>query len=123
MKINIPKYIMGNPIEGSVERALAASPSRSAVTPPINPTPSPAPIIIPNPAEYVLLESKTHGTYTYPDLYVSMGKKHHNANWFDAHGLLAKEQASMLTIRQFVDFITLLKTGNAFDSAGAKVGK
>ena len=70
---------------------------------------------------YIILEGKSYGTYSYPDLLVSMEKTHFDNNWHQAHEELNKENEFMLTIRQYIDFINLLKSGNAFDGRGNKV--
>src|SRR3989344_4298872 len=124
MTIKIPKHYMGEPIEGSMERILAGAPLQPA---PIG-QPSAQPFIL-NPAninnahEYIILPGATHGSYTYPEMLVAMERTHHGKNWNDAHELLVKENAYMLTIRQFVDFLSLLKSGKAFDGNGRQLDK
>lgn len=127
MKVIIPKYLMGNPIEGSLERALADTPA-TPPNPPAQPAsrtpPTPAQRVA-NPGDYIILEGRTHGTgksaYTYPDTLVGMGTKHQGKNWSDSHIALAQEGNYMLSIRQFVDFLSLIKSGNAYDGLGKKV--
>lgn len=78
---------------------------------------------IQNPQNYLILEGRTHKNYFYPDLLVSMEKYHHNENWNTCQEVLHKGNAFMLTIRQFVDFIKLLKTGKAFNGKGKQADK
>jgi len=60
---------------------------------------------------YILLpENEYHG-----NLLVSKERKYFRKNWYEAHKELNKEDSHMLTIRQFVDFLNLLKSGNAYD--------
>ena len=47
------------------------------------------------------------------NLYVAKERSHFNKNWFDAHKALHQENARMLTLREFIDFLILLKNGNA----------
>ncbi len=69
------------------------------------------PASITRPESYIILPSRTHGSYGYHDTLVSMEKNHHNKNWSQAHEVLHQEGAFMLTMRQYVDFINLLKSG------------
>ncbi len=82
-------------------------------------------IIIPaqiaNPQDYVLLEGRTHGPYSYLDLFVSKERSHLNEDWNQAKESVKKENGYMLTIRQFADFLSLLKSGKAFDGRGRKI--
>lgn len=111
---------MGKPIEGSLEKALAGAP-----TPQIAPVTQPAPQNPPtpangisNPKDYIILPGATHGKYAYPDLLVSMNRTHQGKNWYQSHEALAQEGNFMLGIRQFVDFLNLLRTGKAYDGTG-----
>jgi hypothetical protein len=78
---------------------------------------------ITNPEDYIVLPGRTHGNYSYLDLLVSNEKMHLGKSWYDAHKELQKNNEFMLTIRQFVDYLNLLKSGNAYDGAGNKVPK
>ena len=49
------------------------------------------------------------------DLLISKERKYLGKNWYEAHEELANEEANMLTIRQFVDFLKLLKSENVYD--------
>ena len=71
------------------------------------------------PQDYILLE----GTSNYPDTLISTTKTLHGNNWFDTHKELHKEGKYMPTISQFVDFLTLLKRGKAFNGQGNKIPK
>lgn len=83
----------------------------------------PTPSAIPNREQYIILPTKTHGKYSYPDMLVAMDLTHLGKTWYDTHKLLAAEGNKMLTIRQFVDFVNLIKTGRAFNGAGKPVDK
>jgi len=71
-------------------------------------------IITSSSGNYILLPGN-------PDLLISKEKKHFSKNWHEAHEELAKEDSSMLTIRQFVDFLNLLKLGNVHDENKNKI--
>ncbi|MDO8564194.1 MAG: hypothetical protein Q7R87_04245 [Nanoarchaeota archaeon] len=101
--------------ESLLQKTPASPPSNAGVSPP-----SPARNVN-NPGDYIILEGKVHDAYTYPDLLVAMNTRHQGTNWRDAHVALDKEGAFMLGIRQFVDFLTLLKSGNAYDGLGKKL--
>ncbi|MBI2672995.1 hypothetical protein HYX19_01935 [Candidatus Woesearchaeota archaeon] len=45
-------------------------------------------------------------------LYVAKEKAHFNKNWYESHKALHQESARMLTLREFADFLILLKKGN-----------
>ncbi len=83
--------------------------------------PAPSPADIASPQNYLILDSHTYGSYSYPDLYVAKSLSHHGKNWYDSHAALHAEGFEMLTPRQFVDFLNLLKSGKAFDGKGNKV--
>lgn len=94
----------------------------------------------------IILPGKKHGSYEYPDLLVSMdrlgcssrvyeeGKKLGlelknnkqgyvgNIDWEDALKLDLSLGYSTLDIRQFLDFVDLLKTGGAYTGVGKKLG-
>ncbi len=84
---------------------------------------SPASPIQVNDASYIILPSHTHNTYSYPDLLVAKARSHQNLEWNQAHQALHQQQASMLTIRQFVDFLAHLKARKVYDGTGSKVAK
>ncbi len=79
------------------------------------------PSSIPDAEDYLILEHRTHGSYSYPDLLVSKTLSHHGKNWYQSHEALHAEDFEMLTLRQFVDFLNLLKSKKAFDGKGNKV--
>ena len=60
---------------------------------------------------YLILPGKAYGNYSYPDLLVSIDKFYHNHTWYKAHEALNKEDSFMLTIRQYADFLDLLRSG------------
>ena len=80
------------------------------------------PANIQNPGDYIILEGKIHGNYSYPDLLVSMDRKHYGKNWDDSHKALTDDGNFMLSIRQFVDFVKLLRTVNVYDGTGSLIG-
>ena len=67
---------------------------------------------------YLFLPAKSHGSYNYPNTLISLERSYNGKNWFDTHKLLAAEGSYMPTIRQFVDFIKLLKSGKALNGKG-----
>jgi len=71
--------------------------------------------------DWIILPANKHGDYSYPDLLVSINKYHYNKDWYKCHSLLHKEGCFMLTIRQFVDFLNLLRSGNAKYADGSSV--
>ena len=81
----------------------------------------PIPSTVPNSNSYLILPGNQHGSYEYPDLLVSTERTHQGRNWNQAHELLKQEDGFMLNIRQYVDFLKMLKSGNAFDGSGNKV--
>ena len=117
----IQKTIFGKPIEGAYKRYL----SEQEKNPP-NPGPEsggkalyPSGITL---EKYLVLEGKTHGSYSYPDILVSTERTHHNKHWYQTHEELHKEHSFMLSLRQFVDFLNLLKSGKAYYTSGDKAG-
>ena len=122
MTIKIPRDYMGEPIEGSMERILARTSPPILVQPLTQPF-VPTPININNPHDYIILPGAIHGNYSYSDTLVAMERTHHGKNWNDTYVALINEGASMLSIRQFVDFLSLLKSGKAFDGNGSPIDK
>jgi len=78
---------------------------------------------ISDPENYIALPGKAHGTYSYPDLLVPIERTHQNKDWDDAQAALRAEGYFMLTIRQFIDYINLLKSGTAYYGSGRQIGK
>ena len=74
-----------------------------------------------NPETYLIVPGKTHGNYSYPDLLVAMERTNLGSNWNHSHEALHYENAFMLSIRQYIDFLQLLKSGNVYDGRGAKL--
>jgi len=52
------------------------------------------------------------------NIYVAKEKTHLGKDWNQAHEELHKERARMLTIREFVDFLLFLRSGNVQDGLG-----
>lgn len=76
---------------------------------------------IKNLEDYIILPGKVYENYSYPDLLVDIKKKHYCKNWYQTHEALHKEGAFMLTIRQYLDFIQLLKSDKAYNGKGNKI--
>lgn len=74
-----------------------------------------------DPKNWIILPARTHEDYSYPDLLVSKDLFYKEKNWFEAHELLQKEDFFMLTIRQFFDFLILIKSENVCDGTGEKI--
>lgn len=82
------------------------------------------PARIENPESHIILPGKIHGTYSYPDTLLTMDRVHLGKNWNQCHEALAAEDSFMPTIRQYMDFLLLLKSGNrVYDGKGNKVDK
>ena len=50
------------------------------------------------------------------DLYVARKRSHQKLNWSEAHEALAEESSRMLTIPEFVKFLSYLKEDTSYDS-------
>ena len=122
MAIKIPSRFLGQPIEGSMKRVLQSPASNPPTSPPpANRPPTPANIV--GPEKYIILDGKNYGSYSYYDTLISTERTHLGKNWRDSQAGLASEGAFMLTVRQFADFLSLLKSGNAYDGTGRKIAK
>ena len=88
-----------------------------------NPPPSASPSgsNIRNAESYIILPGKAHGSYSYPDLVVAVEKTYMSTNWNQAHEALHKENAFMLTPRQYIDFLQMLKSGTAYNGRGTRL--
>jgi hypothetical protein len=118
----IPKDFMGIPVsQETVERVLGAIPAAEPEA--TEPTPSPASVSVPSRGDYIILPGKKHGTYEYPDLLVAKEVSRKNKNWNECWDELARDQALMLTPRQYVDFLNVLRSGNAVDGAGRSIAR
>ena len=114
----IQKTIFGKPIEGAYKRYLSEQEKKpdkekEIIIPPTE---------IQNPEKYLILKGRTHSKYSYPDIGVAVERTHHDKDWYQAHEALHHEGSFMLTIRQFVDFLSLLKSGKAYYASGDKAG-
>lgn len=123
MAIKLPRTWLGEPVSGSMEQILKVAP-----LPPQEPPQSPAPVFqqpsgIVDPSSHIILPGRTHGSYSYPQIYVAMERSYLNEDWNQAHESLRKEDAFMLNPRQFVDFLALLKSGNAYDGTNQKIAE
>ncbi len=116
--MKLPDELFGKSTKDAYQKYL----EDSAKKPPEPPKPERKIIAdISAPESYILLEGKAHGSYSYPDILVSMDKFLPNLNWQQAHEALQKENSLMLAPRQYVDFLNLLKSGNAYDGNGNKI--
>ena len=121
-KIIIPSSFMG--VNG--EEALERITRKSSQVPVSQKTSKPFPIagkgmLLGDLGNYIVLEGRTHGNYSYPDSLVSMERTHQNKNWSECWDELMKDNDYMLTIRQGVDFLNLLRSGKAFDGRGKAI--
>ena len=144
MTIKIPDKFMGVPLEGAIERYLAKDNIPAQAFTPVSP--------INNPRSYLILPGKTNGDYLYPDLNVEItrlgydnevenaakklgltlkntqkenNKKEFigNIKWENALKLNLTLNSLTLNLRQFLDFIALLKSGRAFYADGTPADK
>jgi len=119
MTIKIPDNFRGKPIDGAMKLVLNKE-NPKIITQKTN-VKAPNPSKIANAGNYIILEGRKHGNYEYPDTLVEMERSPLGKNWFDAHEELNNEGCYMLTIRQFADFLSLLKSGNAYDGKGKQI--
>ena len=85
-------------------------------------TKRPSPARVQNPENYIILPGKTHGTYSYADTLITRDRGHLGKNWVQCHETLVAEDSYMPTIRQYMDFLLMLKSGNkVYDGKGNKV--
>ena len=73
--------------------------------------------------KWIALPGKAYSGYSYPDILVSVNRSYLGKSWNECQKLLHNEGCFMLTIRQFVDFINLLKSEDAKYSDGVKLTK
>jgi len=73
-----------------------------------------------NPRDYMILET-VDSKDNKIGLYVAKNKDFFNKKWYEAHEALAKESYQMLTIRQGIDLIKLLKSKKVYDGLKAKL--
>ncbi|MFH1972463.1 MAG: hypothetical protein ABIJ18_03240 [archaeon] len=89
----------------------------------LEPTPQPQPTPEPEqeadiiPQDYILLE----GTNNYQDTFISTTRTHQGNNWNKTQELLHARDLYMPTIKQFVDFLKLLRSGTAFNGNGDNI--
>ena len=74
-----------------------------------------------NLSDYLILEGNTHGSYSYPDLLVARERSKEGKNWTDTQTELRTENSYMLTIRQFVDLLSMLKSDKVYDGTGTQL--
>ena len=93
-------------LEGDPNPPTSASPSGSNIR---------------NAENYVILPGKAHGSYSYPNLVVAVEKTYLNSNWNQTHEALHRENAFMLSIRQYIDFLQMLQSGTVYNGRGTKL--
>src|SRR3989338_9287249 len=77
-----------------------------------------------DPKNWIILpENNKVGNSSYPKILVSTERSYSNKNWDECQKLLHKNNEFMLTIRQFIDFLSLLISGDAEYANGEKVPK
>lgn len=77
-----------------------------------------------DPSNCLILPGRSHGNYSYPDLLVSKNRTCHDGSYHEITDFLWSEsRAFILTCRQAVDFLNLLKSGRAYDGNGKLVSK
>jgi len=74
-----------------------------------------------NLSDYLILDGRTHGTYSYPDLLVARELSKKGNNWTDTQTELHNEGSYMLPIRQFADFLIMLQSGKVYDGTGSQL--
>ena len=155
MNIKIPKKFMGSPIKGAMQRVLDRKDDGG--TPPGAGTQNQstgdiAPFNINSPEDYIFLPGRTHGSYSYPNLEVSMYRlnaapqvvqaanklgfqvqdtaKEQNGrdyigsvNWEQVLKINLSLEGLTLNNRQIIDLIELLKSGDAKDANGNNIPK
>ena len=72
---------------------------------------------------YLILEGRAHGSYEYPDTLIAKKRSMQSKKWQEAQDALKAEGKFMPTIRQYADFLNLLKSGNAYDGKGHAIAK
>lgn len=90
----------GKKVEGSYERYLEESKGKKEIIKPEIKIPSTG---FDN-GDYIFMPQRK--------LYVAKQRSHLDKTWYQAHQALQDEDARMLTIREFVDFLNILRNGN-----------
>ena len=120
-RILLPDYLFGKSTRESYDKVLAEKDNPSNETPKSEKpkrrrtqakTTSVQRIDL---SEYILLPK--HNIYVAKEITLE-GK-----DWTQAHKEAQKQEARMLTLREFTDFLLLLKTGKAEDGLGNKISK
>ena len=121
--MKLPKHIFGINTEEALARYLAESKKDPEPTTEdqLQVTPSNSSML--NPQKYIILPGRQHGTYSYPDMLVEKERTLYGKNWQEAQKALQEDNACMLTIRQFVDLVALLQTGNVLEGTGNKLSR
>jgi len=68
-------------------------------------------------SDYILMEA----TDNYPDTLISTTSILQGNNWYKTHEELHKQGLYMPTLKQFADFLKVLKTGKVFDGQGKRL--
>src|SRR3989344_961370 len=117
--MKLQKQIFGISTEEAYRRVMAEPDAPDGEKPERKPSSS----NVSNANIYLILPGRQHGNYEYPDLLVSTDRSHLGRNWNDAYEALRQEDSFMLNPRQFVDFLSLLKSGEAYDGNGKRVNR
>lgn len=120
MVFRIPKNLFGKEVHGALERVLERDATVQSEVRESRAEPTPAQNVL-DLKKYIFLEGRSHGNYTYQDTLVATERTQGGSNWQGAHDALKQEDARMLTIRQFVDFLGLLRSLRAYDGTGALI--
>jgi len=69
---------------------------------------------------YLILEGRAHGSYEYPDILVAAGRTHQRETWYRLWDSLHAEGKFMPTIRQYVDFLSDLRSSKKLSTGDGK---
>ncbi len=116
MGVPVSEETMKEVLQGNVPKPTVAQPQANEITPASN--------NIAGKDRYVILPSQKHGNHEYPDLLVAMDITHQRKEWPKSWDELLKEGAFMLNLRQYVDFLNLLRSGKkVYDEKGNQLSQ
>ena len=113
MGVSVSKQTMDETLHANNNQPISNQPQPANVSPASN--------NLAGKDRYIILPSQTHGNHQYPDLLVSMDRTHLNKNWDECWNEVRAEGGLMLPLREYVDFINLIKSGQAFDGNGKAI--
>ena len=105
--MKLPDNIFGINTREAYKKYMEESAKKPEEKPIIQPAASTAGI---NPGDYLFMPAH--------NLYIAKQKLHFGNDWYQSHEQLHKEDARMLTLREFIDFLIMLRLGNAQDGLG-----